>query len=130
MAASRLPSAAIMSWKKGMSSQIGVSTPPGAMALTRMPSGATSLAATLASWMTAAFDERGFLRAVEDKILAALGREGDRGALPRALIEQAYPRVRCRAFFGREISLEGRYGAYAMPFLDHRLVVDETRHIN
>lgn len=70
------------------------------------------------------FDEAAYLRAIEDKILAALGRAGDRGRLPRALIEQVYPRVRCRALFGREISLENRYGAYLMPFLDHRLVAE------
>jgi len=40
-------------------------------------------------------------------------------------IEQLYPRERCRAFFGREISLVGRHGAYLMPFLD-RLVVEES----
>jgi asparagine synthase (glutamine-hydrolysing) len=69
-----------------------------------------------------AFDEAAFLGAIEDKILAALGRAGDRSPLPRAMIEQIYPRVRCRALFGREISLEARYGAYLMPFLDHRVV--------
>jgi asparagine synthase (glutamine-hydrolysing) len=68
------------------------------------------------------FDEAGFLRAIEDKILAALGRPGARGPLPRALIEQVYPRVRCRALFGREISLEAHAGAYLMPFLDHQVV--------
>lgn len=72
--------------------------------------------------VTEAFDERAFLRAIEDKILAALGRPGDRGRLPRGLIEEVYPRVRCRAVFGREISLEARIGAYWMPFLDHKLV--------
>jgi hypothetical protein len=70
------------------------------------------------------FDEAAYLRTIEDKILAALDRCGDRGRLPRALVEQVYPRVRCRALFGREISLENRYGAYLMPFLDHRLVAE------
>jgi asparagine synthase (glutamine-hydrolysing) len=73
---------------------------------------------------TAAFDERAFLLNVEDKILAALGMPGERGRLPRALVEQIYPRVRCRSFFGREISLEGRYGPYLMPFLDRRVVAE------
>jgi asparagine synthase (glutamine-hydrolysing) len=73
---------------------------------------------------TGAFDEGAFLRAIEDKILAALGRPGFRGRLPRALIEQVYPRVRCRSLFGREISLEARYGAYLMPFLDHHVVAE------
>lgn len=77
--------------------------------------------------VTAAFDERAFLRGIEDKILAALGRPGFRGKLPRALIEQVYPRVRCRALFGREISLEARYGPYLMPFLDHRVAAEAAR---
>ena len=70
------------------------------------------------------FDEAEFLSAIERKILAALGRPGERGRLPRALVEQIYPRVRCRSLFGREISLEARYGAYLMPFLDHRVVAE------
>jgi asparagine synthase (glutamine-hydrolysing) len=74
--------------------------------------------------LTGLFDERRFLGAIEDKILAALGRPGDRSRLPRALVEQAYPRVRCRAVFGREVSLENRYGAYLMPFLDHEVVAE------
>ncbi|MBV9883408.1 MAG: hypothetical protein JO276_10410 [Sphingomonadaceae bacterium] len=77
--------------------------------------------------VTAAFDERAFLRGLEDKILLALGRRSDRGRLPRGLIEQIYPRIRCRALFGREISLEAWYGAYLMPFLDHRLVAEAMK---
>lgn len=72
--------------------------------------------------VTGAFDQGTFLRVIEDKILAALGVPGVRKPLPRTLIEQVYPRVRCRSLFGKEISLEGRYGAYLMPFLDHRVV--------
>lgn len=73
---------------------------------------------------TVLFEEAGFLRAIEDKILAALGLSGVRERLPRPLVEQIYPRVRCRTFFGREISLEARYGAYLMPFLDHQVVAE------
>jgi len=73
---------------------------------------------------TGLFDPAAFLGAIEDKILAALGRPGDRSPLPRGLIEQAYPRVRCRAAFGREISLEARFGPYLMPFLDHQVVAE------
>ncbi|QAY76527.1 hypothetical protein [Sphingosinicella sp. BN140058] len=72
--------------------------------------------------LTGAFDDKAFLRGIEDKILAALGRAGDRGRLPRPLVEHIYPRLRCRSFFGREISLEARYGPYLMPFLDHQVV--------
>ena len=74
--------------------------------------------------LTGEFDERAFLGAIEDKILALLGLAGQRGPLPRAVVEQIYPRVRCRALFGREISLEGRYGAYLVPFLDRDVVAE------
>jgi len=74
--------------------------------------------------LTDAFDERAFLRGLEDKILHAIGREGERGPLARGMIEQIYPRVRCRPFFGREISNEARFGAYLMPFLDHRVAAE------
>jgi asparagine synthase (glutamine-hydrolysing) len=77
--------------------------------------------------VTACFDERTFLRSIEGKIAASLDREGDRSRLPRALVEQVYPRVRCRALFGREISLESRFGAYLMPFLDHQLVAEAMK---
>jgi hypothetical protein len=77
--------------------------------------------------VTEAFDERAFLGALEDKILAALGRAGDRAPLPRGLVEQIYPRIRCRALFGREISLEARCGAYAMPFLDQHVVAEAMK---
>ncbi|MGQ0588529.1 MAG: hypothetical protein ACT4N8_03205 [Sphingosinicella sp.] len=76
---------------------------------------------------TEAFDERAFLDALEGKILAMLGRSGEPGPLDRAVIEQIYPRVRCHSLFGREISLEGRHGAYLMPFLDHRLVAEAVK---
>ncbi|HYE28221.1 MAG TPA: hypothetical protein VEA61_08300 [Allosphingosinicella sp.] len=74
--------------------------------------------------LTAEFDERAFLRRIGDKIGEALGAAGSGQRLPRAVIEQAYPRVRCRALSGREISLEGRYGAYLMPFLDRDVVAE------
>jgi len=73
------------------------------------------------------FDEAAFIRAIEDKILSALGHAGDRSRLPRGLIEQIYPRIRCRSAFGREISLEGRHAAYLMPFLDHGVVAEAMR---
>ena len=76
---------------------------------------------------TGAFDERAFLDAIESNILAMLGRPGERGPLARAVIEQIYPRVRCHSLFGREISLEGRHGAYLMPFLDHRLAAEAAK---
>jgi asparagine synthetase B (glutamine-hydrolysing) len=74
--------------------------------------------------VTGAFDEQAFLRRIGDKIAASLGLSGARERLPRPLVEQVYPRVRCRALSGREISLEGRYGAYLMPFLDRDVVAE------
>ena len=52
---------------------------------------------------------------------------GTARALPRPLIEQIYPRIRCRAVFGREISLEARCGAYLMPFLDQHVVAEAMK---
>ncbi|QLC20964.1 hypothetical protein HFP51_01440 [Parasphingopyxis sp. CP4] len=72
--------------------------------------------------VTDAFDEQEFLRGIEDKILSSIGRAGERGPLPRNALEWVYPAARCRAMFGHEISLEARYGAYLMPFLDHAVV--------
>lgn len=70
------------------------------------------------------FDPRAFLSRIEDKIAAALGAASPTARLSRQWIEQAYPRVRCRSLFGREISLESRWGAYAMPFLDQHVVAE------
>lgn len=74
--------------------------------------------------VTDEFDEPDFLGRLADKIAASVGATDPRAALPRPLVEQIYPRVRCRSLFGREISLEARYGAYLMPFLDHRVVAE------
>jgi asparagine synthase (glutamine-hydrolysing) len=72
--------------------------------------------------VTPRFDRARFVARLEAKALAALGHEGDRSDLPRGLIEQLYPRMRCRAFFGRELSLVSRRGGYFMPFFDRDIV--------
>ena len=72
--------------------------------------------------LTEAFDERAFLRGSRTRSSPRSAGKGSAAPLPRGLIEQIYPRVRCRPFFGREISNEARFGAYLMPFLDHRVV--------
>jgi hypothetical protein len=74
--------------------------------------------------LTAEFDEPAFLGRIGDKIAEALGASNRHERLPRPRVEQIYPRVRCRALSGREISLEGRYGAYLMPFLDRDVVAE------
>ncbi len=71
---------------------------------------------------TDAFDPRAFLDAIEAKALASIGQPGVHGRLDRTLIEQMYPNHRCRSFFGREISLVARHGAYLMPFLDPSVI--------
>jgi asparagine synthase (glutamine-hydrolysing) len=73
---------------------------------------------------TAMFDPRAFMASMRDKMLDVLGRPGDTGRLPRGVIEQIYPRVRCRALFGRELSVEARYSPYLLPFLDQRVVAE------
>ena len=77
----------------------------------------------LRSDATRRFDPAAFLRRISEKLAQPLGVEVGR-PIERSLVEQLYPRVRCRSFFGREISLVGRHGAYAMPFL-YRSVVEE-----
>ncbi|MBR0553795.1 hypothetical protein [Stakelama marina] len=74
--------------------------------------------------VTAEFHPRAFIDRVAGKIAEAVGATDIRTPLPRLRIEQIYPRVRCRALFGREIGLEARYGAYMMPFLDHQVVAE------
>lgn len=71
---------------------------------------------------TDAFDSRTFLDGIAARIRSVIEPPAATGPLDRTRIEQIYPRVRCRALFGREISLEGRYSPYLMPFLDHQVV--------
>lgn len=78
----------------------------------------------LRSDATELFDPEPFIARVRDKILDALGRPGDLAPLPRAVVEQIYPRFRCRALFGREISLEARQSPYLLPFLEPRVVAE------
>lgn len=70
------------------------------------------------------FAPRAFVTSIRDKMLEALDRPGDLGLLPRPVIEQLYPRLRCRALFGRELSLESRRSPYLLPFLDHHLLAE------
>jgi asparagine synthase (glutamine-hydrolysing) len=72
------------------------------------------------STATRRFDEHCYDAAIEQKMSAAL--DGANGVVDRQLIEQLYPAFRCRANFGREISIVGRYGAYFVPFLESAVV--------
>ena len=73
--------------------------------------------------LTNEFDESRFIGNMVDKANAVL--ETESSNLNRQQVEALYPFMRCRAFFGREISIEGRLGDYFMPFLDSS-VVDEA----
>lgn len=73
---------------------------------------------------TELFEPEPFIGRIRDKILDALGRPGDLAPLPRSVVEQIYPRFRCRALFGREISLEARRSPYLLPFLEPRVVAE------
>ncbi|WP_315761463.1 hypothetical protein [Sphingomonas sp. Y38-1Y] len=76
---------------------------------------------------TEQFDSGAFLERIEGKIAAAIGAPSATAQLSRQWVEHAYPRVRCRSLFGREISLESRQGAYAMPFLDQHVVAEAMK---
>lgn len=65
---------------------------------------------------TRVFDAGTYDASVAKKMSEAL--DGAEGVIERRLIEQLYPAFRCRANFGREISIVGRYGAYFVPFLE------------
>lgn len=73
---------------------------------------------------TDGFDAGAFMAAVTAKIRAAIEPPTADGPLARVRVEQIYPRIRCRALFGREISLEARFSPYLMPFLDHQVVAE------
>ncbi len=78
---------------------------------------------------TKALDLARYDAAVEGKMASALG--GALGRVDRRLIEHLYPSFRCRANFGREISIVGRYGAYFVPFLEPsiaRVALDVPLH--
>lgn len=69
---------------------------------------------------TAEFNEAAYFNAMDAKLRRALSSAD--GQLSRAEVESAYPLFRCPAFFGREISLVGRFGAYFMPFFEYSMV--------
>lgn len=73
---------------------------------------------------TGLFDPSGYMTRIRDKVLESLEQPGNHRPLPRPFIEQIYPRVRGRSLFGREISIDGRYSPYLLPFLDHRVVAE------
>lgn len=88
---------------------------------------ATFFARFDASDASGEFDSHAFMAGITSKIRAALEPPAADGPLSRARVEQIYPRIRCRALFGREISLEARFSPYLMPFLDHQVVAEAMK---
>ena len=76
---------------------------------------------------SAGFDGKALVASLAATLGHAIDVDDPDRPVPRLLIEQLYPRVRCRALFGREIGIEARYGPYLMPFLDHRFVAEAMR---
>jgi asparagine synthase (glutamine-hydrolysing) len=75
--------------------------------------------------VTAVFDAQGYEAAIVRKMAEVF--DGFDGPLDRARVDQLYPAFRCRSFFGREISIVGRYGAYFMPFFEMPVVREALR---
>ena len=77
--------------------------------------------------MAPAYRAGDYIDSVAHKAAASLGLDDPDEKLPRGMIEQLYPRMRCRSFFGREISIVGRQGAYFMPFYERGVVEHALR---
>ena len=65
------------------------------------------------------FDPRAYEDMICSKISALLGTEKQR--LDRREVESLYPHFRCRSWFGRENSVNSRFGYSALPFYERRI---------
>lgn len=70
--------------------------------------------------LTNRFDPKLYEELMVEKAMNAIGTE--QRSVSRLQLEALYPALRCRAFFGREISIVGRHGGYLMPFLEFPVV--------
>jgi hypothetical protein len=66
------------------------------------------------------FDPTAYEDAICNKISALLGTDGQR--LDRRAVECLYPYLRCRSWFGRENSVNNRFGYSVLPFFERRIV--------
>jgi hypothetical protein len=66
------------------------------------------------------FDPRAYEDAICSKISALLGTKEQR--LDRGMVESLYPYFRCRSWFGRENSVNNRFGYSVMPFYERRTI--------
>ncbi len=70
---------------------------------------------------TGVFDIRAYEDSVAEKV-AAVFDGGKSQTLSRRQIEALYPYFRCRSWFGRENSINSRWGYSVLPFVDYRSV--------
>lgn len=72
------------------------------------------------SQCTALFDARSYEHGIAQKVIALFSLKNKK--LTRREVECLYPYFRCRSWFGRENSVNNRYGYSVLPFFDHRTV--------
>jgi hypothetical protein len=73
----------------------------------------------------ASFDSDAYEARIAEKILALMGMTG--GTLSRRQAECLYPYLRCRSWFGRENTVNNRWGYSVLPFFDYRAVSEALR---
>lgn len=71
------------------------------------------------------FDTRVYEDGIAKKAADVLGLQDDR--LSRRDAEALYPYLRCRSWFGRENSINNRWGWSILPFFDHKTVAEALR---
>ena len=74
---------------------------------------------------TAVFDAKTYEEKIARKVTALLDVKGR--TLSRRQVESIYPYFRCRSWFGRENSVNSRWGYSVLPFFDHQIVREALR---
>ena len=74
---------------------------------------------------TGAFVPKAFEERIADKVAAVFASNGAK--LSRRQVESLYPYFRCRSWFGRENSINSRWGYSILPFFDHQTVTSALR---
>ncbi|HVN64492.1 MAG TPA: hypothetical protein VMT58_07625 [Candidatus Binataceae bacterium] len=78
-----------------------------------------------AAQCTPLFDRRDYEEKIAAKIESLFGLSGS--LLSRPQVEAAYPYFRCRSWFGRENSINNRWGYSVLPFFEYRTVKEALR---
>ena len=74
---------------------------------------------------TSKFEAKVYEDHISDKIRELLALRGER--LSRRQVEYLYPYLRCRSWFGRENSINNRWGYSVLPFFDFQTVIEAIR---